>query len=301
MILQRGKLVSGLASFFSAISNPVLKVPLVRKMMHYTVGIHSGRNFPTFYKSKKEMQSGSNNKKVVLWTGCAAQYNDPDGELESSIQILKKLGYDIITPDWKCCNIAKLSYGNFKDSEKDIEFNLKTLIQYVDQKIPIVFTAASCGYAFMHEYKSFFPENQDIKKVAGASYDIHEFLGGIFSTGEFKKSFKPVNKKIVYHAPCHLKTQKNKFGPNDLLKMVPGIELIKINDSCCGIAGTFGMKKENFELSMEIGSKLFGEIKKANPDFVLSGCGTCQIQIKQGTGLEVIHPITILNQSFQPN
>jgi len=52
---------------------------------------------------------------------------------------------------------------------------------------------------------------------------------------------------------------------------------------------------------MEIGSKLFGEIKKANPDFVLSGCGTCQIQIKQGTGLEVIHPITILNQSFQPN
>jgi glycerol-3-phosphate dehydrogenase subunit C len=151
----------------------------------------------------------------------------------------------------------------------------------------------------MHEYRTYFPDNADIKNIAEASCDIHDFLGDIFSTGEFKYSFKPIHKKVVYHAPCHLKTQKNMYGPNDLLKMIPELELAQINDSCCGIAGTFGMKKENFDLSMEIGSKLFREIKKTNPDFVLSGCGTCQIQIKQGTGLDVIHPVTLLNQSFQ--
>jgi anaerobic glycerol-3-phosphate dehydrogenase C subunit len=299
IILQRGKLVSGLASFFPSISNRVLGFLPVRKIMHCTVGIHRSRNIPTFARLKKKLQNNSGTKKVVLWTGCAAQFNDPGGELESSIQILTKLGYDIITPKWECCNIAKLSYGNIKDAEKDIEFNVKTLLPYVNQNIPIVFTAASCGYAFMHEYKTLFPDNTDIKNIAEASCDIHDFLGDIISTGEFKYSFKPIHKKIVYHAPCHLKTQKNMFGPNDLLKMIPGLELAKINDSCCGIAGTFGMKKENFDLSMEIGSKLFGEIKKMNPDFVLSGCGTCQIQIKQGTGFDVIHPVTLLNESFQ--
>ncbi|MCK5102981.1 MAG: hypothetical protein KAR17_09200, partial [Cyclobacteriaceae bacterium] len=84
----------------------------------------------------------------------------------------------------------------------------------------------------------------------------------------------------------------------DLLKIIPGLELVDIEDSCCGIAGTFGMKKENFDLSMKIGSKLFTEIETAKPEMVLSGCGTCQIQINQGTGLQVIHPITLINQSF---
>lgn len=299
IILQRGKLVSSLASLLPFISNKTLSFSLVRKMMHSIVGIHSKRTFPIFARSKKKMVNKPNNKRVVLWSGCSAQFNDPDGELESSIQILTKLGYEIITPDWKCCNIAKLSYGNFKDSEQEIEFNIKTLLPYVNQNISIVFTAASCGYAFMHEYLTFFPDNNDIKKIAEGSHDIHNFLGDIFSTQEFKDSFRPIHKKVVYHAPCHLKTQKNKFGPNDLLKLIPGLELTKINDSCCGIAGTFGMKKENFDLSMKIGSKLFDEIKIAAPDLVLSGCGTCQIQIKQGAGLEVIHPIVLINQSFR--
>lgn len=301
IILQRGKLVSGLASLFSFISNKILSLSIVRKIMHASVGIHFRRNFPNFSRAKEYLQNLEYQKEVVLWTGCAAEFNDPEGELQNSIDILKKLGYRVIRPEWKCCNIAKLSYGNIKDSVKDIEFNISTLLPYVDRNVPIVFTAASCGYAFMHEYSLFFKENENIKKVAKASYDIHDFLGNILLNEDFTNSFKAIEKTIVYHTPCHLKTQNNKYGPVDLLKFIPGIKIQKINDSCCGIAGTFGMKKENFDLSMKIGSRLFEEINRVNPDFVLSGCGTCQIQINQGTGLEVIHPIKLLNQSFLPN
>ncbi len=300
VILQRGKMVSGLASIFSFISNKILLVPLVRKIMHFSIGIHYKRKFPNFSRLSKPKQKEEFKKKIVLWSGCAAQFNDPDGEFQNSIEIFRKLGYEIILPEWRCCNIAKLSYGNIKDSMEDIEFNLKTLMPYIEKNIPVVFTAASCGYAFMHEYSTFFGYNADIQKIADHSYDIHDFLGNILIDGKFKEYFIPIKKTIVYHAPCHLKTQNNKFGPNDLMKLIPDLNLFKINDSCCGIAGTFGMKKENFDLSMEIGSKLFNEIKNAEPDFVLSGCGTCQIQINQGTGLEVIHPISLLNQSFQP-
>jgi glycerol-3-phosphate dehydrogenase subunit C len=81
--------------------------------------------------------------------------------------------------------------------------------------------------------------------------------------------------------------------------MIPELEIKNITDSCCGIAGTFGMKKQNFDLSMKIGTNLFSELKRVNPDLVVSGCGTCQIQIKQGIGLEVIHPITLINRSFK--
>ncbi|MFH0989421.1 MAG: anaerobic glycerol-3-phosphate dehydrogenase subunit C [bacterium] len=300
-ILQRGNQVSTLASLFSSVSNIAMSTPLMRTLMHFTIGIDRRRNMPRFFRQKKQPQllDGKIGKKVVLWSGCAAQFNDPQGELKSCKQILNKLGYDVILPDWKCCSVAKLSYGNIKDSLNDIEYNIKVLLPYVNQNIPILFTSASCGYAFMHEYETLFNDNADIKKIAQSSKDIHDFLGSVFLNGEQKYSFTPISKKVVYHAPCHLKVQKNKFGPTDLLKVIPNLELCRINDSCCGIAGTFGMKKENFDLSMEIGSALFAEIKTASPDYVLSGCGTCQIQIRQGTGLDVIHPIILLNESFQ--
>lgn len=302
MILQNGKQVSSLASMLAGVSNATLKLSPLRKVMESTIGIHNKRNFPVFVnhkiKADKNLEDVTN--KVVLWTGCAAQFNDPYGEVESSKRILEKLGYEIILPDWKCCSVAKMSYGNLDSALPDIEYNLKVLKPYVEKNIPIIFTSASCGYAFMHEYLDFFPEREDIKETASVCVDIHDFLGDKLTKPEWQNSFKHTPMRIAYHDPCHLKTQKNKYGPKDLLKLIPGMELLNIKDSCCGIAGTFGMKKENFDLSMKMGSKLFDEIKSVDPEYAVSGCGTCQIQIKQGTGLEVLHPISLLNEAFNP-
>jgi len=302
IILQNGRLVSSLASKLPAVSNSTLKIPTVRKVMEATVGIHNERKFPLFVNHKviTNKVEIDDSKPVVLWTGCAAQFNDPYGEVESSKQILEKLGYKIILPDWKCCNVAKISYGNLKNALPEIEYNLKVLKPYVEKNIPIIFTSASCGYAFMHEYLDFFPEHPDIKETTSMCVDIHDFLGEKLKDPELQMNFKRTPLKIVYHDPCHLKAQKNIYGPKDLLKLIPGLELLNIKDSCCGIAGTFGMKKENFDLSMEIGSTLFDEIKKTGAQYAVSGCGTCQIQIKQGTGLDVLHPMSLLNEAYTP-
>ena len=299
-ILQRGKLVSSMASVVPSVSNWTLSLPLARKLMQATAGIDSRRDMLPFVVHKKnEPPERRNEKKVVLWSGCAAQYNDPNGELESCIQMLRKMGFDVVLPEWKCCSIAKLSYGNLKGSRDDINFNMRVLLPYVEQNVPIIFSSASCGYAFRHEYHMLFGDNHDIRRVAEASSDVHDFLGHVFEEGNIKGSFSPLNKKVAYHAPCHLKTQKNKYGPLNLLRMIPGLVLLNISDSCCGIAGTFGMKEENFDLSMKMGVSLFSELERVRPDVVLSGCGTCQIQINQGTGLDVVHPMTLLNESFR--
>jgi len=299
-ILQRGKLVSGASSLLPELSNKALTTPFIRRAMHASVGIDARRTLPPFKRrtAVRLEENGKERKKVVVWSGCAANFNDPDGELNSAIQLLDKLGYEAIIPSWACCNVAKLSYGNINGALNDINYNLGVLEPYLGQNIPILFSSASCGYAFMHEYPALFPERLDLRHLADSCFDIHDFLGRILLNGISRGTFLPLKQRIVYHAPCHLKTQQNKFGPRDLLKLVPNLELVGIRDSCCGIAGTFGMKKENFDLSMRIGSKLFGEIERVRPDFVLSGCGTCQIQIRQGTGLEVLHPIEILNKSF---
>ena len=59
------------------------------------------------------------------------------------------------------------------------------------------------------------------------------------------------------------------------------------------------IKKENYEISMKMGQPLFSQINEVKPDTLVSGCGTCQIQLTKGTGIDTIHPIVLLNQSYQ--
>ncbi len=302
-ILQNGRLVSKIASLTAPLTNRILSLGFIRYIMELFTGIDKRRDFPKFkkytiVKSAEEETITSNEKKVVLWSGCSAQYNDPAGEYELSIKLLEKLGYDVIIPSWRCCNIAKISYGNFKDARKDMDFNIKSLLPYAEKKVPILFTSASCGYAFIKEYVNYFPDNPDLTTIAGASFDIHDFLMRAFQRGEFTDTFSSIPMRIIYHDPCHLKSQQNDYGPKDLLSLIPDLELIEIDDSCCGIAGTFGMKKENYDLSMKIGNPLFLQINKAIPDRLVSGCGTCQMQLKKGTDIETIHPIVLLYQSY---
>ena len=303
-LLQNGKMLNDLGRFFSPFSNWTINNNFFRSLLSSTVGVHPKRTLPEFKKSASltrgdPQQDLNPDKQIVLWSGCAANYNDPEGELLHSQQILEKLGYSIIHPEWHCCNIAKLSYGNIAGLETDLDANMEILLPYAEQGIAIVFTAASCGYAFMDEYGTFFPDRGDVAKVAEMSIDIHQFIGEVLSTGEYDEKFQALDLSIAYHEPCHLKSQKNTFSPKDLLKRIPGIDLREINDSCCGIAGTYGMKNTKYEKSMEIGKPLFESLKRANPQLAVSGCGTCQIQIKQGTDIETIHPIVLLNRSFR--
>lgn len=80
--------------------------------------------------------------------------------------------------------------------------------------------------------------------------------------------------------------------------MIPGLKLTILNSQCCGIAGTYGFKKENYERSQQIGSGVFKQIKEVNPDYVTTDCETCKWQIEISTGYDVKNPISILAEAL---
>ena len=81
--------------------------------------------------------------------------------------------------------------------------------------------------------------------------------------------------------------------------MIPGLELELLDSNCCGIAGTYGFKKENYEVSQKIGQPLFDNIKAVNPDYVACECETCKWQIEMSSGYEVKNPVTILAEALE--
>jgi glycerol-3-phosphate dehydrogenase subunit C len=83
-----------------------------------------------------------------------------------------------------------------------------------------------------------------------------------------------------------------------LLRLIPGVKLEEVDEGCCGISGTFGVKVEKYDLSMKIGSRLFEAVKAAGSDQVLADCETCRMQVEHGAGATSAHPIEILAKAY---
>ena len=64
------------------------------------------------------------------------------------------------------------------------------------------------------------------------------------------------------------------------------------------MAGTFGLTRDNFELSLEIGQPLINEMR--TPDFILGAteCSSCRLQMQQDSPIETVHPIKLLAASY---
>lgn len=66
----------------------------------------------------------------------------------------------------------------------------------------------------------------------------------------------------------------------ELLRKIPGLELTVLDSQCCGIAGTYGFKKENYPTSQAIGAPLFRQIEESGADLVVTDCETCNGRLR---------------------
>jgi glycolate oxidase iron-sulfur subunit len=175
----------------------------------------------------------------------------------------------------------------------------------------IVMNSAGCG-AFMKEYGHVFADDPALRdraeKVSKKVRDITEFLvetgfrpsngegGALDASG--KKRFS--GKRVTYHDACHLvHTQRISQQPRQLLKMVPGIDLVELAEStwCCGSAGIYNVV--HYDDSMKLLDRKIENIKSARPDIIVTGNPGCLVQIqhglrKEGLAIELQHTATFL-------
>ena len=234
-------------------------------------------------------------KRIAYFAGCAANYIDPEVGI-STIQVLEKNDLRPLFPDQKCCGVPQLVSGDRNSFKRHAEFNVNSLVA---AGCDIVTTCASCAMALKHEYPKLLKSEQ-ARMVAQRTYDIIEYLVVLKEQNALNNTFRPVNLRVLYHFPCHLKA----FGQNSidrrlqLIRSIPGLSIRRIDRGCCGMAGTFGSKRSNYPMSMAIGQPLFEGIKELAPDVVATDCHACTLQIHQGTGIAVTHPIVILKQAY---
>ena len=84
----------------------------------------------------------------------------------------------------------------------------------------------------------------------------------------------------------------------DLFALVPGLQAIDMDHDCCGVAGTYGLKKEKYDIAMAVGDPLFRKIQATESAQAACDSETCRWQIETATGRPTRHPVEILAAAY---
>lgn len=104
--------------------------------------------------------------------------------------------------------------------------------------------------------------------------------------------------RYAYHAPCHLCALGDAGASIECLADLTDIDIVDIDAGCCGLAGTFGMKKKNYDLSAQIGAEMADALNAIDTKYAMTECAACKMQIEQLTDKEVVHPIKLLARAY---
>ena len=233
--------------------------------------------------------------KVIYYTGCMANYSTTRVG-EAAINTLEINGLEVILLEEKCCGMSMAKVGRDKAARKNAEFNVESL-----SRLPydIVTTCPTCTAALKQEFVHLLGSPQ-AEAVSHRTYDIIEYLYLMYKQGKMNTDFRPCPKSVIYHIPCHLRSQGDESfieSRIELLGLIPELS-IKTIDRCCGMGGTQGIKNSFYKKSMQIGASIFDEIKEDKPDYVLDDCTGCSMQIEAGSGYRVEHPIVFLYEAY---
>lgn len=305
-ILASTDFMGTLARPFAPIVNGVTRLSVTKAAMDAMLKIDHRRTFPKyssrsfeFWLRRREKEQAAFTDQVAYFHGCYVNYNNP-ALGKDLVMVLNALGVGVqLLEKEKCCGIALIANGMSEQATRHATHNVAALRKaVVDKGLPVVTTSSSCALTIREEYPNLLGvDNADIRdSVLMATRYIFERLEK-GATLNFKPDY---HKKIAYHTPCHMEKMGWGVFSEKLLRMIPGVEFVQLDSACCGIAGTYGFKKENYEASQAIGTPLFEQIRAVNPDIVACDCETCKWQIEMSTGYTVLNPVSILAEALVP-
>lgn len=300
--LANTDLVGSISTTMAPVVNATVGLKPVKAAMDAVLKIDHRRTFPKYsqgtfegwMKKQREAQAAFP-KQVSFFHGCYVNYNNP-ALGKDFVKVMNALGIGVqLLEKEKCCGVALISNGFINQAKRQAKVNVASIRKAAgEQGMPVLATSSTCTFTLRDEYPHLLGiDNADVRdSIELATRYVYRLL----QSGEVKLRFREDAPKIrvAYHTPCHMEKLGWSYYSIELLKMIPSVELTVLDSQCCGIAGTYGFKKENYETSQAIGESLFRKIEASGCDLVATDCETCKWQIEMSTSKKVEHPLSIL-------
>jgi FAD/FMN-containing dehydrogenase/Fe-S oxidoreductase len=292
-----GSSVPGLANFF-------LRRNSVQHIFSKLFGLAPQRPLPLFarerfdrwfarHRSTAVPRRGS----VILWDDTFVRYHEPHIG-QAAVRVLEAAGFAVtLVKQRKCCGRPAFSVGNLAEAEKLGAHNLALLAAEAGTA-PIIFLEPSCYSMFAEDYRELnLPGAADI---AARSFLFEEFIGQLLESDPDALDFAPEDERLVIHAHCHARALTDPKNVQRLASHIPGRSATLLDTGCCGMAGSFGMREDKYELSVKIAEPLLAQIKQQpyGTTVVLSGT-SCRHQVRDLATIRTKHIAEVLADALK--
>ena len=308
-LLSSPKLFQGLVKAGAALSPLMLKkVPETSGLrLRFPSPLMKDRTLPkmpakNLFDRVPEFINGQPDRPLVgFFAGCSISYLYPEIG-EAMVGVLKGLGFSVFTPrSQRCCGIPALSAGNGKLVDTLSAANMEAFAKWDCQHI--VTACASCNGGIGEYYRTMHIDHENFTdKVIDFSVLLEQ--EGLFARLLSMAKWPPAQRrKVTYHDPCHLRTQNITGPPRELLRCLPNIDFVEMEDAatCCGLGGTFSVY--HYEESKKIGARKMGGLQKSGAELVATGCPGCIMQLQDsinhaGLMVRAVHILELLAEAL---
>ncbi len=244
---------------------------------------------------------GTRRARVGLLSGCVMPLLFADIN-EATIRVLQRNGCEVVVPkNQGCCGALNIHNGERDAAKRMARRNIETFLGAdVDA---VIINAAGCG-ATSKEYDVLFRDDPAYapraEEYSRRCRDISEFLGALGLVGELGE----VRARVTYQDPCHLvHGQGIRRQPRDLLRRIPGLELIELqgSDRCCGSAGIYNVVQPAY--SRRILEEKMDAVEQTGAEMIVAPNPGCMLQLgagirARGAHVEVHHLIDLLDRAY---
>jgi Fe-S oxidoreductase len=257
-------------------------------------------------KSPPQPAEHFSTNRVALFVDTFANHFDTK-LADLAVRILEHNNCVVLVPSRQYpSGLSSFSAGHFDRAERLARHNSLLFADLIRQGYHLVTLEPASASCLSRDYRNIL-DDMDTALVASRVVDFCDFLLQRYREGQLRLDFVPNHKMsgktVGYHAPCRSITQTTKrtdvpTPAEELLRLIPELNVRRIERGCCGMAGTFGFKRKNYRRSLRIGVALFRELRLPEIDFGVSDCNACCLQMEHGARKKTFHPIRILAAAY---
>ena len=314
---RNGKLagaVAPVANWATATGNT-----LTRPAMEKVAGIDQHAKLPKFHATTFALaakrkpiavntQAPGYGRKAVLYATCFVNYNNPDiGHAARAVLAHNGVETEVVYP--ACCGMPQLEQGQIDRVASNAAKVSQALKPWLDKGYDVIALTPSCALMLKFEWPLILPQDSEIKRLAEATSDIAEYVVDIAKKEGLAPGLSKLEGGVTVHLACHARAQN--MGPKaaEMLRLIPDTE-VSVIERCSGHGGSWGVKKDWFEVALKIGKPVARQALKNGHAHVLSECPLAGEHIVQGmerlaaegaagaVPKQARHPVEILARAY---
>jgi len=301
-------LAAPLVNWANGVGNAV-----TRPALDGAAGLHPQAELPKFhYRSfttralaapQVNAEAPAFGRRAVLYATCFVNGNSPEMGMQARAVLAHNgVQTEVVYP--KCCGMPLLEQGDIAAVAANAAEVAAQLRPWVDGGWDVIALVPSCALMLKFEWKLIVPENGDVAALAGATFDLSEYVVDIARKEGMTPGMQKVEGGISLHLACHSRAQNMGQKAAEMLRLVPGAD-VQVIERCSGHGGSWGFKRANFDAALKVGRPVARQVRDGAKGFVASECPLAGVHIRQGVeklggaAPELLtHPIQLLARSY---